>query len=117
VNYADAWCVDVVGEDVIVNGKTSREYKTDLDPTAWIQMQGEIACSRASLGLVVIGQQWLADFGSFKDKPPEERGPIEVFPVEPDARAEATILYAVSQAWQRVEVARQMLIEKQKEVN
>lgn len=116
VNYADAWCVDVVGEDVIINGKTSREYKRELDPTAWIQMQGEIACAKASLGLVVIGQQWLADFGDLGKRKPEDRGPIEVFPVEPDAKAEAAILYAVRESWQRVEVARQMSIEKQKEV-
>lgn len=114
VNYADAWCCDVVGEDIIINGKTSREYKVDLDPPAWIQMQGEIACAQASLGLVVIGQRWLADFGDIGRRPPEERGPIEVFPVEPDAKAEAAILYAVRESWQRVEVARQMSIEKQK---
>jgi len=110
VTYLDGWGRDIMGERVVVNCKLSRERKDAADVPAWIQMQAEIACTRASLGLLVYGEKWNADY---IDGPEHERGPIVPFPVEPDAGAERAILATVAAAWAEIDRVRgEMLKQK-----
>ena len=111
VEYPDAWCRTVADERLVVNAKCTRDYKAEVSPVAWIQMQAELAVTRADAGLVVYGQKWIADYIS---GPPEERGPIDVFRIDPDARAQAAIVQVVREAWQRVSVLREMEAEQTK---
>jgi len=109
VTYVDGWGFDVVGEEVVVNCKLSRDRKDEPDVPAWIQIQGEIACGRASLGVLVYGEKWNADYIA---GPPEERGPVVPFPVEPDANAERAILATVAAAWDAIDSVRAQMATK-----
>ena len=103
VTYLDGWGADLLGEPVVVNCKLSRDRKPEPDAAAWIQMQGEIACTRATLGLLVFGERWNADY---IDGPEWERGPIVPHPVKPDAGAERAILATVAAAWVEIDRVR-----------
>lgn len=103
VTYPDGWGADVVAERVVINAKLSRDWKEEPDVPAWIQMQGEIACCRASLGVLVYGQKWNADY---MREEPWDRGPIAAFPIDPDASAERAILATVSKAFEAIDNVR-----------
>lgn len=108
VTYLDSWGNDVVGERVVVNAKCSRDVKSTPAVPDWIQMQGEIACCRASVGVLVYGQQWGADYISGD---PRDR-PVEAFPIEPDATAERAILATVEAAWTLINDVRMRMVTK-----
>lgn len=108
VTYLDGWGRDVVGEDIVVNAKLSRDWKDEPDVPAWIQMQGEIACTRAALGVLVYGQRWNADY---LREPPEER-PVSVFPIEPDEGAERACLVTVAKAFEHIDSVRAQMVTK-----
>lgn len=113
VTYLDGWGRDVVGERVVCNAKLSRDWKERPDVPAWIQMQGEIACTRASLGLLIYGQKWNADY---MQEEPQDRGPIAPFPIEPDASAERAILVTVARAFERIDSIRAEMLEAKRKV-
>lgn len=78
VTYPDGWGVTEYGESFVVNCKTTHTVKTEVDPPAWIQVQGEMEVMGADLAILPHGQRWLADY---LREPPTER-PVEVFTVE-----------------------------------
>lgn len=78
VTYPDGWGVTGYGEQAVINLKTTHAIKTEIDPPAWIQVQGEMEVMGADLAVLPHGQRWLADY---LREPPEER-PVEVFTVE-----------------------------------
>ncbi len=78
VTYPDGWGETGYGERCVINLKTTRDVKTEVDPPAWIQVQGEMEVMNADLAILPHGQRWLADYPR---EPPTER-PVEVFTVE-----------------------------------
>lgn len=113
VDYPDGWGMDVAGEPVVINPKTSRDWKDAPDVPALVQMLAEIAVTRSSLGVLVYGQRWTADF---LGGDPWSRGDIKPFPVEPDAKAEAAILRTVDEAWKVIDDVRAKMSELKREV-
>lgn len=103
VTYLDGWGETIVGDHVVVNCKLSRDRKPEPDPAAWIQMQAEIACTRAAFGVLVYGERWNADY---IQGPEWERGPIVPHPVRPDAGAERAVLATVAAAWVEIDRVR-----------
>lgn len=91
----DAWCADVLGEQVIVELKCSRKEHAEC-PWWWrTQVQAQLAATDAGAGLVVCGQGWSWSMTA--------TGPIDAWLVERDERAIAELRDACEQGWRLVE--------------
>lgn len=90
----DAWCLDVVGEQVIVELKCGR-VSHEVCPWHWAtQTQAQMAATDAGLAVVVCGQGWSRSLDSY--------GPIDPWPVERDEHAIAELREACERGWQMV---------------
>lgn len=91
----DAWGVDVLGDDVVIEIKsTARECRQA--PWYWLlQVQAQLAVTGASWGALVIGEWWAADW--------REPGPITAYEVQRDDALIADIRASVGEAWRLIE--------------
>ena len=107
VDYPDGWGETILGERLVVNCKTSREWKEDPDPPAWIQMQAEAWVTRSDFALLVLGQKWLADYM----REPVEQRPVRVWQIEPDESVQSALVEVARESIRLVEDVRKRWYE------
>lgn len=88
VTYPDGWAWTWSDELVLVNCKTTVKDKTEPDPPAWLQIQGEMAVTGADLGVLPHGIGWAADYRS----DPVELRPVRAFWIEPERKTQAALV-------------------------
>ncbi len=94
----DGWCRDVAGCDVLLEAKCTT---SPLAAPHWywtIQVQAGLAVSSCEWGVIVIGDEWAADW--------KQPGRVHAHVVERDEALIAEIRGAVVEGWQRVEALR-----------
>lgn len=91
----DAWGTDVLGDDVVIEIKsTARECRQA--PWYWrLQVQSQLAVTGSAWGALVIGEWWAADW--------REPGPITAYEVPRDEALIQRIRGAVSTAWLQIQ--------------